>query len=160
MGDLGSVWELVRMAGAGLVAGLFASIVATKDHRHKKWWEMRVAAYQAVIEALSDLVHVYAFRYRVEIEYREISDAREAELERIAADSYARVRKSADAGAFLFSAEANAALELVRKEWESEYEMYVDRLDGLQAAAKQCLTTVVALSKTDLELRSVLRLWK
>lgn len=160
MFDLGSMSELARMAGAGLVAGIFASIIAAKDHRHKKWWEMRVAAYQALIEALSDLVYVYDVRYQAAIEYRELSDSREAELAKIAVDSYGRVRKAADAGAFLFSAKANAALELVRKEWESDHEMYVDRLDGLQAAAKQCLKTVVALSKTDLELTSVFRPWK
>lgn len=47
-------WELAKMGGTGLVAGLFTAWVTMRDHRDKKWWELRVTAYQIVIDALSD----------------------------------------------------------------------------------------------------------
>jgi hypothetical protein len=60
--------ELSKVAGAGMVAGLFAAFVAQRDHRFKKWWELRVAAYRDVIEALSDLDYVYQMRWKAETE--------------------------------------------------------------------------------------------
>lgn len=37
--------ELLKLASVGVVAGLFSSIVANRDHRQRKWWELRITAY-------------------------------------------------------------------------------------------------------------------
>jgi hypothetical protein len=160
MADFTLLLDIARLAGTGLVAGAFTAFIATRDHRFKKWWELRVAAYQAVIEALSDLVYAYDIRYHAEIEYRILSEEREGELSTTIQQAYARLRKAADAGAFLFSAEANNALELVRAEWDKDYDMYVEHLDGMCAAAKTCLRQVVKQSKVDLQLQSTFMVWR
>jgi len=52
-----SILELIKLVGAGLIAGLFSSALANKNHRQRKWWELRVTAYQNAIDALSDLIY-------------------------------------------------------------------------------------------------------
>ena len=147
------------MAGAGLIAGLFAAYMGSRDHRFKKWWELRVTAYQSAIDALSDMAYAYEVRYIAEIEGRELSQERAAELGALTVQAFTRVRKAADAGAFLFSAEANAALDLVRREWEADHMTYQEHLDAMQYASRQCLTSIVALSKEDLKLQRHLFIW-
>ena len=65
-------FELIKLAVVGLIAGLFSSIIANKDHRQRKWWELRVSAYQNAIESLSDLVYYYDVHYSATIEYRQL----------------------------------------------------------------------------------------
>jgi hypothetical protein len=62
--------EILKLGMVGLIAGLFSSVLANRDHRQRKWWELRVTAYQNAIEALSDLVYYYDKQYEVEIEYQ------------------------------------------------------------------------------------------
>lgn len=54
-----TVLEFLKLAFVGTVAGLFSSFLGNWSFRHKKWWELRVDAYQSAIESLSDLVHYY-----------------------------------------------------------------------------------------------------
>ena len=157
--DFAPLWDVGRMAGAGLVAGLFTAFMGSRDHRYKKWWELRVAAYQSVIDALSDMAYAYEARYQAEIEGRELSEERKTELGALTVQAFTRVRKAADSGAFLFSAEANAALDLVRKEWETHHPTWQEHLDAMQFTSRQCLTRIVALSKSDLKLQRHLFIW-
>ncbi|HEY3539075.1 MAG TPA: hypothetical protein VGL01_16775 [Trinickia sp.] len=53
------VYDSVRLVLAGLVSAALASWFQNRDHRFRKYWELKVAAYQAVIEALSDVEHYY-----------------------------------------------------------------------------------------------------
>jgi hypothetical protein len=146
-----TVLEILKLAGVGLVAGLFSSVIANRDHRQRKWWELRVAAYQNAIEALSDLVYYYDNHFNAEIEYRELSDEFKKKLDGYWEQSFPKVRKFADSGAFLFSEEANAALrELMKKDDEPSY---VDHLDNNLAKARKCLERLVDCSKIDLKLK-------
>jgi len=61
--------ELIKLASVGFIAGLFSSVIANRDHRQRKWWELRVSAYQNAIEALSDLVYYYDTRLNAEMTY-------------------------------------------------------------------------------------------
>ena len=51
--------ELTKLGFVGLIAGLFSSVLSNRDYRQRKWFEMRVKAYQNAIEALSDIVYYY-----------------------------------------------------------------------------------------------------
>jgi len=149
----------LKLAAVGLVAGLFSSVLANRDHRHRKWWEMRVSAYQNAIEALSDLVYYYDKHFNAEIEYRELSEDFKQKLDTYWKQSFPKVRKYADSGAFLLSEEANAALrELMTDDDEPSY---VEHLDNNLAKARKCLNRLVECSKVDLKLKPSLleRLW-
>lgn len=143
--------ELLKLAAVGITAGLFSYIVASHDHRQRKWWELRVAAYQNAIEALSDLVYYYDIHFSAEIEYRELSQESKIKLDTFWEQAFPRVRKYADSGAFLFSEDANAALrEFMTVDNEPSY---FDHLDNRLAKACKCLNRLVECSKIDLRLK-------
>jgi hypothetical protein len=140
-----TVLELLKLAGVGVVAGLFSSVVANRDHRLRKRWELRVTAYQNAIEALSDLVFYYDKHLNAEIKDRELSAEVKEKLDTFLEQSFPKVRKYADSGAFLFSEEANAALlELMTAD---EVWSYVEHLDNNLAKARKCLNRLVECSK-------------
>ncbi len=145
-----NIIELLKLGSVGIISGLFSAYIATRGHRNKKWWELRVAAYQSVIEALSDLTHYYGRKYKAEIESRELSDEYEAELGKFWDDSYHKVRKAADSGAFLFSKDVNAALKEFMDLKNENHHTYFEHLDSNLAVAERCLKTVVASANKDL----------
>lgn len=143
--------ELLKLGAVGLIAGVFSSVLANRDHRHRKWWELRIAAYQGAIEALSDIVWYYDKHYDAEMKHRELPAKFKAEMEVFWNDSYPRVRRLADSGAFLFSERVNASLaEFMR---DDDEESWFGHLDNNLAKAKKCLTELVACSKQDLRLK-------
>ncbi len=85
--------ELLKLGIVGLIAGLFSAYIATREHRNKKWWELRVVAYQSVIEALLDLTHYYNRKYKAEMENRELSKEYEAELDKFWDESYHKIQE-------------------------------------------------------------------
>ncbi len=145
--------ELLKLGSVGLISGLFSAYIATRGHRNKKWWELRVTAYQSVIEALSDLTHYYDRKYKAEIEHRELSEEYEAELTRFWDDSYHKIRKAADSGAFLFSEDVNRALKEFMNLKNEDHQTYFEYLDSYSSVADKCLKTVVASANKDLRVR-------
>ena len=143
--------ELIKLASVGIIAGVFSSALANRDHRQRKWWELRVAAYQGVIEALSDLVYYYDKHYNAAIESRDLSEEFEKKLSAYWEQSFPRVRKAADSGAFLFSDKANAALRDFMQDKKTEW--YIEHLDITLSKAKKCLANLVECSKEDLKLK-------
>jgi len=145
-----TVLELLKLGTVGLIAGLFTSFIANRDHRRRKWWEMRVAAYQNAIEALSDLAYYYDKHLNAEIEQRELPARLKEELDDYWEKSFPEIRKFADSGAFLFSERANGALREFLS--EDRRPSYFEHLDSKLATAKRCLNQLVECSKTDLKL--------
>ena len=145
--------EIIKLGVVGLVSGLFSAFIATRGYRNKKWWELRVSAYQAVIEAISDLTHYYNRKYKAEIERGKISDEYEAELSRFWENSYHKVRKAADSGVFLFSKEVNMALKEFMDLQNEEHHTYFEYLDSYSGVAEKCLKTVVECANKDLRVR-------
>ncbi|MGA9665166.1 MAG: hypothetical protein WBQ69_01790 [Gallionella sp.] len=145
------VLELLKLASVGLIAGLFSSYLANRDYRQRKWWKLRVAAYQNAIEALSDLVYYYENHYTAEIESRELSKEVQAQLHKYWADAFPKIRKFADSGAFLFSAEANTALREFIKDEPAD--SFFEHVDSRLARSMKCLERLVECSKVDLKLK-------
>lgn len=143
--------ELIKLGSVGLIAGLFSSLLANRDHRYRKWWELRVSAYQGAIEALSDIVYYYDKHYDAEIESRELPAEFKKKISDFWNASFPKVRRLADSGAFLFSDRANAALrDFVREDNEPSY---FEHLDNNLSKSKKCLAELVACSKVDLRLK-------
>jgi hypothetical protein len=146
------VLELLKLGCVGIIAGLFSSALAIRDHRRRTWWEMKVTAYKNAIEALSDLVYYYDKHYTAIIEYRELPDDFKQKLDAYWESAYPAVRKFADSGAFLFSENANNALQEFMK--PENHDSYVDHLDTALFKARTCLSILVECSKSDLQLSS------
>lgn len=145
------VAELIKLGVVGLIAGLFSSVLANRDYRYRKWWELRVNAYQGAIEALSDVVYYFDRHYNAELLKHELSSDAEQQISDFWDEAYPKVRRLADSGAFLFSDRANAALkEFMGKESEPSYYEY---LDNNLAKSRACLDELVTCSKVDLRLK-------
>jgi hypothetical protein len=145
--------EILKLGSVGIIAGLFSAYVATRGHRNKKWWELRVSAYQSVIEALSDVTYYYDRKYKAEIENRELSKESEAELDKFWDDSYHKIRKAADNGVFLFSEEVNKALKEFINLKNEDYHTYIEAVDNNLAVAEKCLKTIVLSANKDLRVK-------
>ncbi|KER81304.1 hypothetical protein [Xanthomonas arboricola] len=143
--------ELIKLGAVGLIAGLFSSLLANRDHRYRKWWELRVSAYQGAIEALSDIVYYFEKHYNAEVEYRELTEEFKEKISEFWNTSYPKVRRLADSGAFLFSDRANAALKEFMR--DDDEQTYIEHLDNNLAKSKKCLKELVACSKIDLRLK-------
>lgn len=146
-----AVLELLKLASVGLIAGLFSSMLANRDYRRRKWWELRVAAYQNAIEALPDLVYYYEKHYTAEIESRELSKELQEQLDKYWEQAFPKIRKFADSGAFLFSVEANTALRVFIE--DDHAGSYFEHLDNKLAGAKKCLPRLIECSEVDLKLK-------
>ena len=145
------VVELVKLASVGLIAGFFSSWLANRDHRQRRWWELRVEAYQNAIEALSDLIYYYDRHFDAQINSYSFPDDFKDELEKHWQDANPKIRKFADSGAFLFSDKANAAL---RAFMHDEYaDIFIEHVDNKLAQAKSCLSELIECSKKDLRLK-------
>lgn len=142
--------EIVKLGTVGLIAGLFSAYVATRGHRNKKWWELRVEAYKSVIESLSDINYYYNVLYKAKIESRNLSKEYEEELSKFQDDSYHKIRKAADTGSFLFSESAKKALKEFIDLNKEDYFLY---LDSYSAGAEKCLKRVVLSSNKDLRVK-------
>lgn len=147
-----TVYELLKMSGVGLIAGVFSAYLANKTHRNQKWWELRVASYQDAIEALSDLVYYFDKNYDAHIENRDHSDELKEKLRKYWNESYHRIRKAADSGSFLFSKEVNIALREFIDTNKERPETYFEYLDNNLFVANKCLKAITKAAKTDLKL--------
>lgn len=146
------VFEFLKLGVVGLIAGLFSSVLANRDYRHRKWWELRVSVYQNAIEALSDLVYYYDKYYAAESKYQELPEDFKQQLDSYWEQAFPKIRKYADSGAFLFSETANAALQ---KFMQSEDDpTYLEHLDTNLVKARKCLKQLIECSKVDLKLNS------
>lgn len=154
------VFEIAKMAGTGLLAATFTAWFTVRDHRFKKWWELRAAAYQQVIEALSDVVYVFGAHFDAEVRGIDFSDAKNEKLTAMANESFAKIRKAADSGAFLFSDEANTLLWEFQKGLDEDHQSYIEHIDGILFSAKKCLKILVAQSRKDLSLHQNFFIWK
>jgi|GEM_PF-1846817 len=143
--------DLLKLGLVGLIAALFSYFLAGLKHREEKWWELRVAAYKEVIAALSDLYYYFTLHLNAEETGRELTDAMREKLDLFWEEGYHKVRKAADTGAFLFSAEAEDALQQLIKD-EPDYKSYFEYVDNRCIEVKKCLDTLVAYSKKDLQL--------
>lgn len=144
--------ELAKLAGVGLVAGLFSSWLATRDHRDRQYWQLRVDAYRSVIEALSDLVYYHDRHLEMAVQQSDRPEDDSKDLEASWKVAFSRVRRSADAGAFLFSEDATKALRVFILPVDPNMG-FVEIVESQLKEAKKCLEAVVACSKKDLKLK-------
>lgn len=148
------IFELLKLGAVGLIAGIFSSYLANRDYRGRKWWELRVAAYQSAIESLSDLIYYYDRHYSAAIESYELPDEFKKKLDEYWESGFHKIRKSADSGAFLFSLEANKALSEFMNLGDDPNDTYDEHLDNRLGGAKKCLASLVECSKADLKLKT------
>ena len=150
------ILELVKMAGVGIISSFFTYLLASRGFRHRKWWELKVAAYKDTIEALSDLLHYYDRHFEAEARQQDVTHAIAEQLKDIWMDCSKRIKRSAYSGAFLFSNEAEVALKEFVKAIDrhpDQYKTSIEYYDAGYGTARKCLNSLVNCSKNDLKLK-------
>ena len=112
-----------------------------------------MSAYQELIEALSDIVYYYDRHYAANAERRGFSETQQKALDQFWANSFPKVRKAADSGAFLFSDSVNSSLEQFIDCNTRRHNSYDEYLDENWYQAQKCLEEVVLSSKVDLKVK-------
>jgi hypothetical protein len=151
-------------AGLAFLASVIAVVVSAYNARFarfasERWWERKAEAYIRIIDALSDLVYYFEQTYNAEIEAREFSEERKAEIDEHWRRGNLEVKKATNIGAFMISLEAENAL---RQYWEEPKEKHDPgdwfwQLEHDYIRAETCLKQLVACAKTDLRVESARR---
>lgn len=149
-----TIIELLKLGSVGILAGLFSSFITSRDYRNKKWWELRIAAYQSLIEALSDLNHYFNSNYNAEIKNQELDGSHEKKLRVYFDNSFHKIRVAADSGAFLYSEKVNKSLQELMAIRSANHDTWFEYLDENLAVTEKCLRSVVSSSKIDLQVKS------
>ena len=144
-------FELSKLATVGLVSGFVSSFLAYRAHRQKKWWELRVGAYQELIEALSDLSQYYSSHNQAYLQRYELPDEYKETLSKLWDEGHIKVRISADKGAFIFSDKVDTALKKFIECDNTRQDDYYDHFEINETEVKKCLSTIVKASKLDLK---------
>lgn len=145
--------EFIKLGIVGVISSCATYYLAFREHRHKKWWELKVSAYKDTIEALSDLIYYFDVYFEAETGGIKLTEDKELQLQTIRNESYNKVRKSTHSGAFLFSNKAEQTLKEFIKVMNKKSDSFVD-LNNRNSAAKKCLEVLVDCSKKDLKLKA------
>ncbi len=150
--------ETLANLGISIVGGAVAALITVWLSLHRfyqeRWWEKKLAAYTAVIEALHNIKQNFSEEWEAEIlgkEHRSSSIGQEVH-ER----SMAELRRAADIGELLFSAEATSELDKLLIDLTNVHNpdhIYFDYLDGSLRPVIRCLTEIKRLARLDLKLR-------
>ena len=139
------------------IASVIAAAVSVYNARFRRfarerWWERQVEAYNRIIDALSALVYYYEEHYDAEIEARDLTDSHKKEIAEHWRKGYAEVKRATAVGAFLISAEAEAALQKMWKEKGKGVDAndWFGLIESNYVAARDCLRAVVEAARRDL----------
>ena len=120
--------------------------------RAEKWWELRVGAYERVIEALHDSKSFSNEHLDADIEGRKLSDEARNELGVRAMKAEREIARAADLGGFLLGNQARERLKQyqVDKGDASGVTDWMTYLEGSWDAADSCLQDIIKIARQDL----------
>ena len=126
--------------------------LAAKRFQSERWWELKLKAYQAIIDAIHEMKRVYEKQYTYEIEYRKFSDEEKNENNIIVRNAYLKILKAMDTGAFIISDEAVNRLKKYRDATDDDHMMWLDHIEKEQHELSECLKDIIIIAKKDLSL--------
>ena len=143
------------------VASLIAAAVSVYNARFRRfarerWWERKADAYSRIIEALAALVFYYEEHYDAVLEHHTFSEERRKEIADHWTRGYTEVKKATTIGAFLISADAEAALQKMWKEKGKGVDPsdWFSLVESDYVTARDCLRSLVEAARKDLRVIS------
>ena len=150
---------LFQVGQAVFVAILTAWVTVSLSLRRfyrEKWWEAKMNAYTALVQALHDMKRDLEISIPAEYEGRDTNTEFHKKWNDKHAAAWDEIRKDIDVGEFLFSDNSVRILQKLVDDSESEPDdMYIDHLERVQGAVETCLPSIKAAAKEDLQLRSL-----
>ncbi len=149
-------WHPAYTIIAGVPIALITSWVTVKlslrRFQSEKWFERKVDAYTKVIDSLHQMKKLTARKLRAEESGIEIPENAEKELLEVYQASHAELRRLADMGSLIFSAEAIRALDELSRDLgaSTPNEGWWLYYDAQSAAINSCLQKIREIGKHDL----------
>lgn len=137
-----------------ILAAVLTYLFAIKKFKSEKWWDLKVIAYQRIIEALHKSKE-YSSQYSdVALGIRELSPEKENYLKEGTLHATQEIAKAIDVGTFIISEESVVILEQYKKKIDGlgvATNSWFEYLDESYGLTKDCLRDVKLLAKQDLE---------
>ena len=110
-------------------------------------------AYGRIIQALADLVYYHEEYLTAVEESRSVPDALKSDIDEHWRRGYSEIKKATAVGAFMISADAEAALQRMWQETNkaAPSHNWMDEVAAHYEAVQVCLKSVVAAAKSDLQ---------
>ena len=136
-----------------VVATFLTFQLSIRKFRSERWWELKIVAYQRIIEALHYSKEFSNRFIEVEEGERTITDEEEKKLREKSRKANEEILKTIDIGIFLFSDEAIERLKQYEKDSyeSSKQEFWSDYLNHDWDVTNSCLVDLIKLAKKDLE---------
>lgn len=150
-------WDILVSLATATIAALLAFSLSLTQFRSERWWELKIAAYQRIIEALYNEKMFLSHQLDTHMGEREHKEEEEVKLKKRAADASEEILKVINVGKFLLSdasIERLAQYQTASKNALNE-ETWFDYLNADWEATDNCLTDLMKLAKRDLAASSV-----
>ena len=136
-----------------ILASFMTYQFAIKKFKTEKWWELKVVAYQNIIEALHNSKEFTSQHLNAYFEQRDIPEEKSESLKKKAYAATEEIKKAIDTGSFLLSEQAVERLKVFQGETEEAYKPHdwFSYLDYDYAATKKCLIDLLVIAKSDLQ---------
>ena len=147
--------NIASSIAVAVIAAFTTFQLSIRQFRSERWWELKVSAYQKILEALHYSKKFLDYHYDAELLRKETGEKNEYEaaLRKKSSEAGEEILKAADIGAFLLSDEASARLKLYREESKkaSEQDSWFEYLDYDLFATSKCLDDLIVLARKDLD---------
>lgn len=136
---------------AAIISSLVTYHLSIKKFRSLKWWELKVVAYQSIIEALHYRKKFFEEFLDEEMQVTKYTDDYKAEVLDNAKKARADLLKTIDVGTFLISGDAHIRLEKYMVATDYDGNSFFDYLDSGYGNTKRCLRDLKEAAAKDLK---------
>lgn len=147
---------ILTQAVLALAIALFSAwltvYLALRKFRAEKIWERKVVAYERVIEAIHKSKRFSSEHLDATYSGRDLPEARDAELRRLAGEAKDEICRAADIGSFTISEQALGVISTYERELGGTkgFTTWHERLEHDYCVTDQCLKNLIAEAKRDL----------
>ena len=127
--------------------------LSRKKFRTERLWEKKIDAYERLIEALHQSKKFSSEHLIAEIKSRDIDEARDFELRKLAQAAREVIDRAADIGGFVMSEKSVAIVKNYQSEAEKldTCQFWYEYIDMDHTITERCLNRVIQAAKEDLE---------
>ncbi len=127
--------------------------LSTAKFRSEKWWELKVASYQKILEALHESKLFSSYYLDAHQEGGQVSEEQAKELSAKGKKAHDEIVKMIDVGTFLLSDKAMERLYQYMNESSEAEDVaeFFTHLDKDYQATKSCIDDLILIAKDDLD---------
>jgi hypothetical protein len=148
-----SLLQLLIGIAIAAASSLITVRLAKGQFRSERWWEKKVAAYERVIDAFHDFKKFSLEHLDAEVKESDLSEERKDHLRQKSATATDEIKRAADIGSFILSAQALDILARYAQESDKigHPSTWWDYLDAEWSVADKHMKEFILEAKRDLK---------